>query len=86
MGDKYTPEELAKLRSIAVNSGGRTKHNDAGVPIEAVREIRSEEDGGKLIRETVDHNQAVVTEHQDGRQDVGLNPKAIKVDMKMTQE
>lgn len=84
MGEKYSPEQLEAMRSIGFNRGGRTKHNHAGVPIEKTAEVRDET--GQLVRKTMDHNDAVVTEHQDGSQDVNLHPKAIKLEMKQTQE
>lgn len=83
MGEKYSPEQLEALRSVGFNKGGRTKHNHAGVPIEKTAEIR-DETSGELVRKTMDHNNAVVTERQDGSQDVNLHPKAVEATVNLT--
>lgn len=75
MGDKYSPEKLAELKSIGFNKNGLTKHNQAGVPIKSLYDTRQE-------RVTVDENNSVYKDKADGTQDLTLNPRPIKVQMK----
>jgi hypothetical protein len=71
MGDKYSPEDLERLRSVAYNSGGRIRHNQAGVPMRVVKDSLRE-------KVTVDENNSVYTDKADGTQDLTLNPKPVK--------
>lgn len=74
MGEKYSAEKLEAMRSIGFLGHGRTKHTSAGSIQTSVKETRTEND---YIRETTDNNDAVITEHRDGRQDVHLHPEPL---------
>lgn len=74
MGEKYSPEKLAAMRSIGFVSRGRTRHTSAGTVQESVTETRTEND---FTRVTEDHNGATITEHRDGSQDVNVRPEPI---------
>ena len=63
-------------------SRGRTRHTDAGTEVVSVTEKRGED--GHLVRETVDHNEAILTEHFDGRKDAAVKPKPIAMDIRTT--
>ena len=76
MGEKYSPEKLAAMRSIGYLSRGRTVHTNAGTIRTDMKEVR--DDTGELTRKTLDDNNAVITEHQDGRQDVEMRPQPIE--------
>jgi len=78
MGEKYSPEKLAAMRSVGFNRGGRTKHTSAGSVQADVKETRTESD---FIRETTDVNGSVITEHRDGRQDVDVHAQPIHMKM-----
>jgi hypothetical protein len=65
-----TPIDLAKLRSLAVLSGGRTR--------DRVREWRS--DDGERHKATTDELGNTVTQHAIGdRQDVLVRPKTVRL-------
>jgi len=84
MGEKINPEKLAAMKSVGFVKGGRTQHTSAGSVLKKVEEKHT--DDGEHIREITDVNNNVITEHQDGRQDVELKPEPIIVDMRVTSE
>jgi hypothetical protein len=81
MGEKYSPEKLAAMKSVGFMKGGRTRHTDAGSILKKVEERYTTD--GEHVRETTDVHDSVITEHQDGRQDVDIHPDPIVVDMKV---
>ena len=73
--------DLEKMRSIGYMSRGRTRHTSAGTEVVSVREVKTETD---FTRVTVDHNEAILTEHRDGRKDAELKPKPIASEIRTT--
>jgi hypothetical protein len=78
MGEKYTPERLAAMRSVGYLKGGRTRHTSAGSILANVEETKTEDDH---IRKTTDVQGSEITEHRDGRQDVNVRPEPLIVDL-----
>jgi hypothetical protein len=78
MGEKYTPERLAAMRSIGHLKGGRTRHTSAGSILADVKETQTEDD---FVRETTDVHGSVITEHRDGRMDADVHPEPLVVDL-----
>lgn len=71
MGEKYSPEKLEAMRSVAHNKSGRIRHNPAGLPIKDSTEMNHQ-------RVTVDEGGNVYRDNADGTQDLTLNPQPIR--------
>ena len=82
MGKKYTKEDLERMRSVAVNMGGRLRHTSADTEMVKQEDVRTE--SGELVQVTTDVGGNVITDHQDGRRDAEVHPKTLKINL--TQE
>ena len=71
-------EWLARMRSVGYMPRGRTRYTSAGTEVVSVHEEKTTND---FIRTTIDHNEAVLTEHRDGRKDAALKPKPVAMQM-----
>jgi hypothetical protein len=78
MGEKYTPEKLAAMRSVGHLKGGRTRHTSAGSILASVEETRTEDD---FVRTVTDVQGSTITEHRSGAVDCNVKPEPLIVDM-----